>query len=168
MQQKVISRPSREAGEPDKFQISTYFPLRTYTAGKVPSCATFPPTVAPLEEDMCAASGSRGSTSPEGITETRRAQTGLGLDRECYVDYKQGNFMDFTVHTRSSLQAPSYRHHPTSTPCASVSELPAKSSNNQDHAGVGVGMGVVRAAETGAAPLDSPQHHVAVVLLQGQ
>lgn len=58
----------------------------------------------------CAASGSRGSTSPEGITETRRAQTRLGLDRECYVDYKQGNFMDFTVHTRSSLQAPSYKY----------------------------------------------------------
>lgn len=53
MQQKVISRPSREAGEPDKFQISTYFPLRTYTAGKVPSCATFPPTGAPLEEEVC-------------------------------------------------------------------------------------------------------------------
>lgn len=86
---EVISRLSREAGEPDKFPLSTSFPLRTYIAVKVPSCVTFPPTVAPLEEDLCAASSSRGSMSPEGITETCRAQTRAGLVQECYGDNKR-------------------------------------------------------------------------------
>lgn len=108
--QKLISRRRREAGKPDKFPMSTYFPLRTYTAGKVPSCGTFLPTVAPLEEHLCAASGSHGSMSPEGITETRRAQTRLGLDQECCGDNKQGNFVDYTINTISSVQAPPHKY----------------------------------------------------------
>lgn len=75
--QRVISRPSQKAEELDKFPISIYFPLRSSTVGKVPSCAAFP-AMALLEEDLYAASISSGSTSPEGITKACRAQTRLG------------------------------------------------------------------------------------------
>lgn len=150
--QKVISRLSQEAGEPDKFPISIYFPLRTYTAGKVASCVTFPPAVAPREEDPCAASGSRGPRSPEGTTETGRAQTRVGLDQECYGTINWGISWISLLTLRGPTKCP----------------FCLKSSSNQAHAGVGVGAGAVRAAEVGAAPPDPPCHHVAVVLLQGQ
>jgi len=94
---------SVEAVEPDQLPVPTYFPLRNYTAGKVPACATFYP-LWPHWRRTCVL-----PAAPVGPGHQRALLSTLGLDRECYRDNVQGNFMDFTVNSTSSLRAPFYR-----------------------------------------------------------